>query len=307
MSWTTTPGRAPAAGLGDVDDDRLARALEGRPVEDGLRTRRGGDDDVGLGDRRRRGVEWDPLRGDVDVLGDGRGVGDRPVGDDEAADPRRGEGAGREGAHLAGADDQARRSLDGHLGGREVDRRGPQRDAPVVYRRLRPCALADAERLRQHRFQRRPEAADAAGVLDGPAELPEDLVLAHDQRLQARRHPHEVADALLVAHVDDRAVPDLGGEPAEGRPAGGRRLADDVRLRAVAGGDGERLRHPVVGEEVLDDRPGVGGAGGADLVDAGVGVRDAHAGDDARVAPVSGHRRHLQSSFGSRALPLAER
>jgi len=175
------------AGLGEVDDDSLTGVRERVGVDDVVGAVRRRDDDASLLGGRAQRIEADRAGLDVDCIGDVLRVGNRSIGDDEAVDLL-GEGFGGQPSHLAGADDDAGRAVEGDFPGCESDRRGGQRQRPLVDDRLRARAFADVERLGDAVLQDGPEAVDGPGVLVGVSDLPEDLVLAEDDGLQARRH-----------------------------------------------------------------------------------------------------------------------
>ena len=108
------------------------------------------------------------------------------------------------------------------------------------------------QRLQERVVERRADAADRARRLVGGTDLPDDLVLADDERLEATGHAHQVSERPLVVEFADHVGADVRDVRVE-RGAAGRGVGrDDVRLRAVARLEDERLVDARLGEQGLD-------------------------------------------------------
>ena len=126
-------------------------------------------------------------------------------------------------------------------------------------------ALAHVEGLLGEPVQGRSGGADVGGRLVGGADLPDDLLLAHDHRVQARGHGEQVLGRRLrVAHVQMTAQ-FVHGEAGVLREQGHHvvergveRLGRGVHLDAVAGGDDHRLVDVLAADQVLGQRVTVG-------------------------------------------------
>ena len=234
---STNGERAPRCGGGDV-----------LPVEHDPGRTGAADDDVGVGEL---GVEVVPRdgadteRGDELVGALDGAVGHRDaLGGDAAVD----ECAHGEARHGAGTGDEE--SGGGRLGDRagsvEPGRDGGRRQA--VDAGLGVAALADAQRLLEQRVEHRADGGLGLRAVQGVADLPEDLALAEDHRVQAGGDREEVGDrGVVVVHVDvlgELVAVEVGvlGEQARHLLDGSvepLRLDDD--LDAVAGGDDRGL------------------------------------------------------------------
>ena len=160
--------------------------------------------------------------------------------------------------HLARAEDQRIRSRkQAELFLREFDCRIAYRDRVVGDACLRAHALARrdgaVEESVEHRARRARLARDRVRLLD----LREDLALAEHERIKARGHVEEVADAFLVderveVSVDVLVVArQVEQELLERRDIFLRIIDDGVHLAAVAGREHDGLRYPLVFIEIF--------------------------------------------------------
>ena len=161
-------------------------ARDDRPRRSG-----GGDDDVGATERRC------PLfprnRPAADFGGERLGVGRGAARDDDFGDALAAQVLRRQRADLAGAEDQHAASLEPAEDlPRERDGREAHRDRALADRRFGAHALADAERPVKQLAEERPGAAPLGGGLKRLLDLSEDLRLADDERIEARRDPEQV-------------------------------------------------------------------------------------------------------------------
>ena len=161
------------------------------------------------------------------------------VGDQQEAQPGLGQRAARQLAHLAGADDQGGavgQVAQGLPGQRR--RHLPQRPRPQADLRLRPRALAGVEGLPEERGEDRPGGAGRLGGLEGRLDLAQDLILAHQQRVEPGGHARQVAGGLAVA-ADVEVGPQVAGGQAATPGQGGQEpllLGMAGRLSAVLAG-----------------------------------------------------------------------
>ena len=173
----------------------------------------------------------------------------RAVRDDDLADASGDEIGGRQVGRLARADEEDSPSLEvledalGELGGR----RG-HGGRVLADRRLRPHALADAQRLAEEAVERRAGRPCLATRLVGFAHLAEDLRLAGHHRVEPRGDPEEMDGGGLVGDRVERGRQLGVREPRESRELAVDSLlqlrrvgVDRVDLRAVARREHDRL------------------------------------------------------------------
>src|SRR5688572_30618248 len=186
----------------DVDEEHgppppaLHRALDLRRREHDTLRARGGDDDVGTVKLLLDGVE--PHGATVEAARQSLRPLARAVRDDDLLDAARGEVRRRQVGGLAGSEEedpapgQAVEDPFGQLGRRRGHRRGILAD-----RRLRPHALADAQRLPEEPVEDRPRGPGLPGGVVGLAHLAEDLGLARHQGVEAGGDAEEVERGRL--------------------------------------------------------------------------------------------------------------
>ena len=189
-------------------------------------------------------VEADHRRGQA--LGDALGAARAAVGDDQAADALGVQVTRAELDHLARADQQRRVAVEAREHApREPDAGRGDRNGGCPDRGLGANALRDRKRGLEQAVELAARGARLPGGAVGVLELPEDLRLAEDQRVEPgsnrERMAHGVRPLDAIQALGERGVAArLGDQPAGHRLRG---TADGVHLGAVAGGDDERFRH----------------------------------------------------------------
>ena len=206
----------------DVDDEeRVAavparrrfdlRARDDRPLRSGR-----GDDDVGVAERLRQLFPGN--RATADCRGQRLGVGRGAARDRDLADALRAQVLRRQRADLAGADDQDAPALEPAEDlSRQLHRREADRHRALAERRLAADALADVERPVKQLAQHRAGAAPFRRGLERVLDLPEDLRLADDQRVEAGGDAEQMLRRVGV------------GEREQMRREASRRAARDTR------------------------------------------------------------------------------
>jgi len=172
---------------------------------------------------------------------------------------------GRESTHLAGADNERGRPGESGVLADGLDRRARERDDPVVDRRLGPASAPGPERPLEGRLEDRTDPVGGPGVLEGPPDLPENLVLAEHHRLDSSGDAKKMLEArrpVQESSVLDGYVGRNIGEGVPSRAGGG----DDIPLGPVAGPEDKGLGDPGSGEQPLECVPGVLAGCGRDPV-----------------------------------------
>ena len=210
------------------------------------RARRGDDDvhvlELGLDRVEARSAAAEAAREPLGPL-------DGAVGDEDALNPARDQVHGGEVAHLPRAEHEDAPSLErpeDALG--ELGRRGGDGGRVLPDGRFAPHPAAHAEGLAEEAVHQLPRRSRLLRSLVGAAHLAENLCLAGDHRVEARRHAEEVHRGRLVGQrVERRGDLALAQFPErcelrEGSLLGGLGIVvDDVELGAVAGGERDRL------------------------------------------------------------------
>ena len=153
---------------------------------------------------------------------------DGAVGDEDALHPARDEVHGGEVAHLPRAEHEdapAFEVAEDALG--ELGRRGGDRGRVLPDGRLGPDPPADAQGLAEEPVHQLPRRSGLLRGLVGAAHLAEDLRLAGDHRVEARRHAEEVHRGRLVGQRVER-----GSDLALLRPPKRRELRERTLLGA---------------------------------------------------------------------------
>ena len=186
------------------------------------------------------------------------------VGDEDGLDAAGGQRPGGQLGRLAGADQQHVASGQIAEGaGRELDGCGGHADPALADPGLAPHPLAGRQSAAEEPVEDRSGGALDERQLVGTLDLPLDLGLAEDHRIEAGRDPIEMPcgldAAVRVEALDQlgRADPGLSRERAEGDVLGLDRLRhDQVELGSVAGRDRRRLADLRVRAEVVEDPGG---------------------------------------------------
>src|SRR5437588_1220951 len=212
------------AGHGDVDDEKrpaAARIDDGSKiavVDDGRGCAGGCEKDVGLGQGVAQPLELD--RPTADASGEGDGAVPRAVGHEDLGALDAGHGEGHALAHLAGAEEQDARALEGaQAAGGHVDGGVGQRGGAPADRRLCPHAFAGDHGVAEEGGQSGAGGAFFVGRLPGLADLAEDLALAEDHGVEAGGDREQVVDGAFVEVRVQVVAEVLGrdeGELAEG-------------------------------------------------------------------------------------------
>ena len=157
----------------------------------------GGDHDIHFGKDLGKAVE-----GDGNALEQGRhflGPGIGPVGDADAAHALADEVTGGQLRHLPGPDEEDAFSLEvpeDLL--RQFDGRITYRDGVARDPRLLPDAFRHPKGVVQKPVEKDRRRAVFNGMAIGRLELPQDLRLSHDHRIETRRHAKEVAHRFPI-------------------------------------------------------------------------------------------------------------
>ena len=231
---------------GDVHEhERLRPRLDGLGVQDRVGTAGRGDDEVGVGQLDRDGVEGGSTP--ADAFRQLLGALERAAGDHDLR-PTRAQVAGGQLAHLAGAEEQRPAVLDAaQRGGRELDRGSRDRLGHVREARLGAHPLARPERILEEPVQQRPGRAGGQRGVVGLAHLAENLRLARHERVEPGRHAEEVLDRLLVLPAREHLAELEPGAALELLLRALAGFAREVDLGAVAGREHDRL-HAVARE-----------------------------------------------------------
>ena len=243
------------AGHGDVDQQQRAP----RPAIDDLRELLDADDRVGggggadddVGARELLGEPVEPHDRAAEALRESERAVGVAVGDEDRAGALVGERLRGQLARLAGAEDHdvALAQAAEHAGG-EVDGDGGHAHAAGADAGLRAHALAGGQRGAEEAVGERPGVPGRERGLVGALDLPLDLGLADDHRLEPGGDPEQLTRGVAVARRVDR-LGELGGadrgvvgeQPEHVGLCAHRIPHHEVQLGAVAGGDRDGLAH----------------------------------------------------------------
>jgi hypothetical protein len=175
---------------------------------------------------------------------------ERAARDDDLVDALPAEVLRGELAHLAGSDDQhpAAGELAENLA-RQLHRREAHRHGALPERRLRAHAFARGERGVKQLAQNGPGSAPLRGDRPRLLDLPEDLRLAHDKRIETRRDAEEMVRGFSLLSLEQvrqerasRHVVVLAKKRKQLLPRSFEVVGDGVDLRAVTCREHDRFR-----------------------------------------------------------------
>ena len=207
-------------------------------MQDRIRAAGRRDDDVGLGQLDRDGVEWS--RPSADALGQLLGALERAAGDD-ALCPAPAQVARSQLAHPAGAEEQGALAFETpELALGEIDCGRGNGLGHLGQLRLGANALARVERILEEPVQDRARRAGAERRFVGVANLPEDLPLAGHERVETGRDAEQVLDRLATLPARQDGLELQPGLSLERAPRNLRVAALEVDLGPVAGREHDR-------------------------------------------------------------------